>query len=379
MKEMFERGQLYIDGHFEYGEIGWENGTIVKISILDEAELSSDERKTVIIPGLVDIHLHGAVGEDFCNCIEETAEDKLQKIVLYELSQGVTSILPTTMTYDEVRLAKIMKSVSDYVDKSDYAFAIQGIHLEGPFISYEKKGAQNAKYIAHPDISMVDRLNKESNNLIKLISLAPETEGAIECIEAGRDRYYFSLAHTMADYDKALCAIDAGANHITHMYNAMLPFKNREPGVIGAAFDRANVFAEIICDRVHNHEAVIRATFSMFGGDRMILISDSMEACGLSDGEYELGGQKVYVNGAKATLTDGTIAGSVTNLFECMKKAIAIGINPEAAIAAATINPAKSVGIDDAVGSLNVGKKANLLICDEEWNIRKVIFEGTII
>ena len=228
---------------------------------------------------------------------------------------------------------------------------------------------------------MLQRLLEASGSLVRLVAIAPETEGALECIREGSNlqdmqAFRFSIAHTEADYDMAKAAIEAGAKHVTHMYNAMSAFLNRAPGVIGAAFDDPDTYVELIGDGVHIHPSVIRATFAMFGAQRIVLISDSMEATGKPDGKYALGGQDVYKQGSLATLCDGTIAGSATNLFDCMKSVIAMGIRPEDAIRCATINPARSVGIGDLVGSLEAGKRADILVCDPQWNLQRVIASG---
>ena len=364
---------------FVPGMITYENGVITSVETLQRSELSAEEDETRILPGLVDIHLHGCMGKDFCDSTEYAGDEVLAAMCEYETGAGVTSICPTTMTYDEERLARIMKKARDFTE-GDHPLknTVKGVHLEGPFISAEKCGAQNPDYIQKPDLDMLKRLQDASGGLVRLVAIAPETEGAISCIKNGTDlpdgqAFRFSIAHTAAGYDIAEEAIKAGAKHVTHMYNAMNPFRNREPGVVGAAYDDPETFVELIGDGIHNHPAVIRATFSMFGAGRIVLISDSMEATGMPDGRYALGGQEVHKQGKRATLSDGTIAGSVTNLFECMKSVIAMGIPAEDAIRCATINPALSVGIADKVGSLEAGKNADIIVCDRQLNIKNVI------
>ncbi len=370
---------------FVPGEITYEGDTITAVTLLDESGLQGEEKDTYLLPGLVDIHEHGCMGVDFCDSIQYEDDTVLSRMVEYEASCGVTSICPTTMTYDEERLTKIMKKANDFVNGSHPLKAcVVGVHLEGPFISRQKCGAQNPKYIQAPNLAMLDRLQEASGNLVRLVAIAPETDGAIDCIREGSDRpagqaFCFSIAHTTADYDTAKEAIAAGAKHVTHMYNAMPAFLNRAPSVVGAAFDDKDTYVELIGDGIHIHPAVVRATFEMFGAERIVLISDSMEATGKPDGKYALGGQDVYKQGNLATLCDGTIAGSVTNLFACMKSVIAMGVAPEDAIRAATINPAASVGISDTVGSLSVGKRANILVCDSGLNLTRVIASGELI
>lgn len=257
--------------------------------------------------------------------------------------------------------------------------SLRGIHLEGPFISKAKKGAQKEEYIIPADMDALQELQHCAEGLIRLVSIAPETEGSIECIAGLKEQFYFSIAHTMADYETACKAMKAGACHVTHLYDAMPVPTHREPSVLGAAADCKTVDVELICDGIHVHPSVVRNTFRIFGDNRVILISDSMRATGMKDGKYTLGGQAVLVKGSLAALADGTIAGSVTNLFDCMKMAVSMGIRKESAIKAATVNPARSIGIDDIVGSLEVGKRADILITDEELELQRVFIGGTLL
>jgi len=215
--------------------------------------------------------------------------------------------------------------------------------------------------------------------MIKILSIAPELEGALETIEKLKEEVVLSLAHTSAKYSQAMEAFQKGASHVTHLYNAMLPFSHREPGLIGAAFDTPDCKVELISDGIHVSPTVVRATFKMFGKDRIILISDSMRATGLENGEYTLGDLAVTVRDNKATLHDGTIAGSATNLMDCMKKAVSFGVSLEDAVTCATINPAKQTGIYDKVGSISPGKYANLVLLDKNLNIVTVILKGNIL
>ncbi|WP_343249384.1 N-acetylglucosamine-6-phosphate deacetylase [Diplocloster hominis] len=333
-----------------------------------------DAAGCIAIPGLTDIHFHGCMGQDFCNGTQEA----IQTIADYQLANGITAICPATMTYDEETLTGICRAAAAHVNGQKGADLV-GINMEGPFISLAKKGAQNPKYIHKPDIEMFRRLQKEANGLIKLVDLAPEEEGAMDFITALNGEVVLSIAHTTADFDTASEAIRRGVSHITHLYNAMPAFTHRAPGVIGAAVDDPHCEAELICDGIHIHPAVVRTTFKMFGDDRVILISDSMEATGLKDGEYSLGGQAVHVEGNRATLTcDGTIAGSATNLMDCMRTAVQkMGIPLASAVKCAAVNPSKSIGIYDQYGSITVGKYANLVLLDENTlETRKIIFRG---
>lgn len=337
----------------------------------DEAVLSAESK--YIIPGLVDIHFHGAVGHDFC----EGTDESIEAIAKYEISNGITSICPATMTLGEETLLNICKNASEY-NKTHSDSPLCGINLEGPFLSEKKKGAQNGKYLHKPDADMVKRLYQTSDSLVKLVCIAPELEGSIDCIKECSPLVKFSIAHTACDYTQAKAAIDAGATHVTHLYNAMYGLEHRSPGVIGAAFDCPDCEVELICDGIHINPTVIRATFKLFE-DRVILISDSMMACGMPDGRYALGGQPVNVKGSLATLDDGTLAGSVTNLMSCMTNVISFGVPMESAIKAATVNPAKSIGVYDKYGSISCGKAANLVILNKDLSIDRIIYHGRIL
>ncbi len=251
--------------------------------------------------------------------------------------------------------------------------------MEGPFISPVKKGAQDERNIMPCDTAICQRFLDASEGLVKFVGLAPEeSEDAVAFVEAMKDKVNISLAHTNADYAHAKAAFDAGANHAVHLFNAMPAFTHREPGVVGAVSDSEHVMAEIICDGVHIHPSMVRAAFKMMGADRMILISDSMRATGMPDGQYTLGGLDVKVVGNHATLvSDGALAGSVTNLADCLRTVVKkMEIPLETAIACATINPAKSLGIEDTYGSIAPGKKANIVLLDENLELKMVIKDG---
>lgn len=328
-----------------------------------------------VIPGLIDLHFHGCVGYDFCDGTQEA----IKAMAEYELQNGITSINPATMTLGEEELLAIARNAAAYQRAGHTEGAeLVGINMEGPFISLEKKGAQNPKYIHRPDAEMFARIQKAAEGMIRICVVAPEQEGTMEFIDACRDQVVVSVAHTTADYDTAREAFARGARQVTHLYNAMPAFSHRAPGVIGAAYD-SDCMAELICDGIHVHPSVIRATFQMFGDERIILISDSMMATGMPDGAYSLGGLAVTVKGNLATLTeDGTIAGSATNLMDCLRYAVRIAQIPLAsAVRCAAVNPAKALGLFADRGSLDVGKYADIVILDQELQIRQIIKRGT--
>lgn len=333
-----------------------------------------DAEGSYIIPGLIDVHFHGCVEHDFC----DASAEGLRAMAKYEASCGVTSICPASMTLSPDMLKDICANACSYAEEpesEDHARLV-GINLEGPFICYAKRGAQNPDYIIPADTSTLRMLQEASGGRVRLITLAPETEGAMDFIREVKSSdlkdISISLGHTESDYDTASAAFQAGADHVTHLFNAMPPFTHRAPGVIGAAHDADNCYVEIICDGIHIHPSMIRSAFSMFGDDRIVLISDSMRAAGVSDGMYTLGGQDVIVKGSLATLADGTIAGSVTNLADCMRTAVSMGIPLESAVKCATINPARSIGIDKDFGSLEIGRAADFILLNKDLTFKSV-------
>ncbi|MDE6891604.1 MAG: N-acetylglucosamine-6-phosphate deacetylase [Lachnospiraceae bacterium] len=372
------------DGRFLIRDIYIEGGKFVSgpEEVGDKEEI--DGSGCYAIPGLTDIHFHGCAGFDFCDGTREAIE----AMASYEASVGVTNIVPATMTLSEDTLHTVCREAKAYRDDKaedgpagEKRARLYGINMEGPFVSVAKKGAQNEEYISKPDAAMFDRLNEASGHMVKLIAIAPEVEGAMEFIEKKHGEVVMSLAHTAADYDTAVRAFEKGASHVTHLYNAMNPYTHRAPGVIGAAADAMKAEVELICDGVHIHPAAVRATFRLFGDDRVIMISDSMRATGLADGDYTLGGQYVKVVGNLATLEDGTIAGSVTNLMDCLRTAVLkMGIPMESAVKCTAVNPAKSVGIYDVCGSITPGKRANVVLLKKDnLELKQVVLEGRLL
>lgn len=378
---------IYNEEHeFHTGTLETAEGKITHISrdgalaeqalSLAAAAASSDEEMTIdgegcyAIPGLVDIHFHGCVGEDLC----DAKPDTIRKMAEYEASQGVTTICPASMTMSLADLNAIMENVGTYEGTTGAHFV--GINMEGPFVSPAKKGAQNEKNIRPCSVDIFQSLQKRAKGRIRLVDIAPEEPGAMHFIDAVKDEVVVSIAHTVADYATAREAFRHGANHVTHLFNAMPPFNHREPGVVGAAVD-SGAYAELICDGIHIHPAVVRSMFKLIGSDRLCLISDTMRAAGMPDGEYDLGGQNVIVKGNLATLADGTIAGSVTNLMGCLRTVVQkMQIPLEEAIEAASETPARSIGIYDTCGSLSVGKQADVVLLDRELNVKLVVVAG---
>lgn len=325
-----------------------------------------------VVPGFVDVHFHGCMGADLC----DGSVSSIREIARYEASRGVTAICPATMTYPEERLATIGAAASSFEPAADEA-ALVGVNMEGPFISPDKIGAQNPAYVQTPDLAMLRRVQQAFGGLVKLVDVAPEEPGALDFIGAAAGEFRMSLAHTCADYDCAREAFARGARQMTHLYNAMPGLHHRNPGPIAAAWECPDAAVELICDGVHIHPAMVRLTFGLFGDDRVILVSDSMRATGLDDGQYDLGGQEVTVRGNRATLADGTIAGSVTDLAACLRHAVKeMGVPLESAVKAATINPARAIGVAGERGSLDPGKVADAVVLDADLQVRHVILRG---
>ena len=348
------------------------------------ASASSDGRMLdasgcYVIPGLVDVHFHGCVGEDF----SDASPEGLQRMADFELSQGVTYICPAGMTLPEDQLTAICRNAAAHRAKNAGGAQLVGLHLEGPFLSTAKKGAQNGDFLHDPDSAMLRRLQKAAECCVKLVTVAPEQPGAMDFIRAAvADGIAVSVGHTTADYDTAAAAFAAGADHATHLYNGMPPLHHRSPGVIGAAFDDPKVQVELICDGIHIHSSVVRATFRLFGAERVILISGSLRATGMPDGQYPFGGQEIEVHGNRATILGHpeTLAGSVTSLMGCLRQAVAFGVPLADAVRAASYNPARSIGIDRQAGSLDTGKEASLILLDrEDLSIRAIVFQGELL
>ena len=362
-----KNAKVFLNGQFVDGGIDFDEKIhAVGCDVLD----GEDAQGCYLIPGLVDVHTHGAMSEDASDGIAEG----LPVMSRYYAKEGVTSWLPTTMTLKEPVLAVAMKAIAAFERPEDGA-KVAGIHLEGPFLCYSKRGAQAAGNLHAPDAAMFHRLNEASGNQVKLITVAPEEPGALDFIREVSSVCAVSLGHTTADYDTAMAAYEAGATHATHLFNGMPSLHHREPGVIAAASD-AGATVELITDGLHIHPAVIRLTHKLFG-DKLVLVSDSLRCAGMPDGDYELGGQPITMKNGKATLTGtDTLAGSSIHLMDGLRRAVSYGVPLEAAVTAATLAPAKAIRMDDQIGSLDVGKYADFVLLDQELNVKAVYING---
>ncbi len=363
------------DFQWEHTDIAVQNGKIAAIgSSLGKAAQSLELAGKQIVPGFVDIHIHGCAGSDTCDATAES----LAAMAGYLVTKGVTSFCPTTMTISHEGILAALKNVQTCMKNPPAGASILGVNMEGPYIAQSRKGAQKAEFVRKPDWQEFMELYKACGGIIRLVALAPECEGAEDFIRHVKNLCTISLAHTDADYDTASHSFSLGISHATHLFNAMTGMTHRAPGAVGAVLSHPQVRAEIICDGFHIHPAVLKIAFEILGDDRAVIISDSLRAAGMPDGVSELGGQTVYVQDGQARLADGTIAGSTTNILQEVKNLISYGLPAERVLRSATINPAREVGCDKEIGSIEIGKRADLLVFRPGWNLERVIAQGQI-
>lgn len=335
---------------------------------------SIDLSGCVILPGLVDIHIHGCAGADTF----DGTRDAIERMAAHLVQKGVTSFCPTTMTGSAEQIAAALSAVRDCMDRPPQGAAVLGAHMEGPYLSAGKKGAQRGDALRSPDFAEFLRLYHGCGGAIRLVDVAPECENARDFITRASEFCTVSVAHSEADYDTAMQGFQWGITHATHLFNAMTGFHHRQPGIVGAVFDSPDVRAELICDGLHLHPAVLRTAFRLLGEKRSIIVSDSMRAAGLPDGESELGGQKVFLKNGEARLADGTIAGSTTNLLDEIKNLVRFGIPLRQIVRSATINPAAAIGMDGEIGSIREGKRADFTVLNEALDLRLVVVRGKV-
>lgn len=350
-------------------DIAFADGKITQIAPDIPGE-GMDCTGCVILPGLIDIHIHGCFGADFADASAQSLETMSQ----YLASQGVTSFCPASMTQPEVQLSPAFAATAAYMGQEAGAY-IHGVNMEGPFLSHARKGAQPGEFIREPDLAEFDRLRALCP--VSMVDVAPEAPGAFAFARAASQICTVAAAHTAAPYELAVDCLQNGFTHTTHLFNGMDGIFPREPGVATAILDDDRVTAELICDGRHIYPALLRIAFRLLGEDRAVVVSDAMKASGLGDGVYDLGGQTVYVNDGRATLADGSFAASTSNVFEELRNILSYGIPVRQAVKACTINPARVIGKDQQTGSLLPEKSADILVLDETMQeIRAVFIQG---
>jgi N-acetylglucosamine-6-phosphate deacetylase len=342
-----------------------------------------DLRGQWVLPGFVDLHVHGGGGASFT----EGTGDEARQAAAFHRGHGTTTMLASLVTAPlaelEVRAALLAGLADDGL--------IAGLHLEGPFLSPVRRGAQDPRHMLAPDVAVVERLRAAARGHLRIITLAPELPGALEVVKAATQAgVTAAVGHTDATADVTLAAIDAGATHATHLFNGMRPFHHREPGAVGALLDRDEVTCEIIADGVHLHDIAIRLAARAAGPGRLVLVSDAMAAAGMPDGRYQLGSKRVTVAGGVARLQEdpsdpsrsdaaareGAIAGSTATLADVVRHAIAAGLPVLDAAAAASTTPARVLGLADRTGALRPGLAADLVVCDDDFRPRAVMRQG---
>ena len=384
---MIIKGNIYgTDRQFHTGIVITDNDFITDVSLntqgfnLDISDSNHiDASDKYVIPGLIDIHLHGAVGYD----IGDASFEAIEKVARFELSQGVTSFLGATMTMPVDNIIEVITTVRDYMahnqkmNSSQELSTLIGLNVEGPFISPDKCGAQNKSHILPPDLELAKEFIKAGDGIVKILGLAPETCSDLSLIKTLSESVKVAITHSNSDYDTAIKAINMGASHVTHLFNGMTSFTHRSPGILGALVDTNDVTIELITDAVHVHPAAVNMAYKLFSDKSLIMISDSMRGCGLGDGIYTLGDLDIEVKNHRATLKGtNNPAGSVSSLYDNIKSAYNMGLPLESIIAMATINPARCTGVLDTIGTIEAGKKADILILDKDLNIDTIIKNG---
>lgn len=379
-KYVIANGRIYTENEtIEHGYILVEDGKITQITEGEyQGDLTTiDVKGQHVLPGFIDIHMHGGYGEDAMDASFEGLKHLSESL----LSEGTTSFLATTMTQSDDNIIKALKNIVNYQAQQDAlnAASIVGIHLEGPFISEYKVGAQNPAYVQRPSVEKVQQFQEIANNQIKVMTFAPEVEGADETLSTLHDQINFSIGHTVATFDEVNEAVAHGAKHVTHLYNAGTAFEHRNPGLSGAAWVNDELSTESIVDGIHSHPASVKIAYKQKGNKRFFLITDAMRAKGMPDGEYDLGGQNVVVKGSEARLTSGALAGSILKMNEGLKNLIEFtGAPLDDLWRVTSLNQAIALKIEGEKGSIAIGKVADIVVVDDDIQVLTTIKSGKV-
>ncbi|MED3760482.1 MULTISPECIES: N-acetylglucosamine-6-phosphate deacetylase [Peribacillus] len=371
-KETYKNGYIkVVDGKIA------EVGPASQYKQDDDAKVITLSPDYQVIPGAIDIHIHGASNSDAM----DATHDALSIMAKTLPKEGTTSFLATTMTQSTQAIESALLNAGKYIENQTQENAeIVGIHLEGPFISPARKGAQPEDYIVDPDVTLFKRWQKMAENQIKLVTLAPEQPNGLDLAAHLRGTgVVASIGHSDATYDQIDEAIQAGTTHVTHLYNGMRGLHHREPGVLGAAYLRDELYVELIADGIHCRPEMIKLAYNQITSERMILITDSLRAKWLEKGTYDLGGQPVNVDETKATLSDGTLAGSILKMNDAIKNTMEYtGCSMTDIIKMTAENPAKQLRIFDRKGSIQVGKDADLVILNDRLDVEMTFCRGNL-
>ncbi len=373
----FKNSKIYVYGKgVVETSLSVENGKITMIGSISNDELIQLPSNLIVIPGFVDKHIHGANHSDFMNPNKED----LVNITSAIAHEGTTSCLATTMTQSMDAIKAAVKNIGEYVKSGHEGVEILGIHLEGPFVSPKFAGAQPLEYIVKCDIDSFKSINEASLNTVKEVSYACEENGMDFTTYLVENGIVASIGHSNSEYETVIKAADLGASSVTHTYNAQRGIHHRDIGVAGAAMLDERLSAELICDLIHVSPAAIKLLYKNKGKDGICLITDSIEAKYMPDGEYSLGGQPVFVKDNAARLASGTLAGSTLKMNEGVRNfRNTLNLSFTDAVDCATINPAKNLHVDDRKGSIEVGKDADFVVVDEDYNVYMTICRGKVV
>jgi N-acetylglucosamine-6-phosphate deacetylase len=364
------------------GTVVFEDGKITAVGPRDEIETSTgarmiDASQKVVTPGFTDIHIHGGKGRS----VMDTSAEAVNELAKFEASHGTTAFLPTTISASQENLVDAAKAVTMAMGKGTEGAEILGLHLEGPYINAKKRGGQDPDFIRPPSLDELREILKASDQKVRVVTLAPEVDGAEKLVEELRNRgIVISVGHSNATYSEALNAIKHGITHAAHVFNGMRSFHHREPGVMGAVLLHYKVTAELISDGVHVHPAAMKLLTKVKGSKRVVLVTDAIRAAGMPDGEYRLGKQDVIVKNGICRLVSDELAGSTLTMDRAVRNMVElVGASLQEAVMMATINPAKVLGVENRKGSIASGKDADLVILDEELNVCSTVVKGEVL